>query len=56
LNVHFTVGTSYEKNAAAGLSDFSALGSRMAAFFSASGVALSQEVQAVKWMSNQPAL
>jgi hypothetical protein len=36
----------------AGLSDFSL----RAAFFSASGAALSQEISTVKWMSNQPAL
>jgi hypothetical protein len=48
LDIHFTVGTSYEraaplaeKKTAAGLSDFSVL---------------SQEFRTVKWMSNQPAL
>jgi hypothetical protein len=55
LDIHITVGTSYEraaplaeKNAAAGLSDFSVRGAAMRHFFSANGAAVSQEVPAVK--------
>jgi hypothetical protein len=54
LDINFNVGTSYER--AAPFDVLLSTWCRAAAFFSASGAALSQEVPTVKWMSNQLAL